>query len=57
LNQADSDGDDVPILNVTDDDSPYALIDKFFPDRESNHRRMQVSTTKKIGFSSSPTRE
>ena len=37
-----SDADDVPILNVTDADSPYALIDKFFPERESNHRRMEV---------------
>jgi hypothetical protein len=36
-----SENDDVPILNVTDADSPYALIDKFFPERESNHRRMQ----------------
>ncbi len=25
--------DDVPILNVTDEDSPYALINNFFPDR------------------------
>ena len=32
----------MPILNVTDEDSPYALIDKFFPERESNHRRMQL---------------
>jgi hypothetical protein len=36
--------DDVPILNVTDEDSPYALINKFFPDRELNHRRMQVQS-------------
>ncbi len=40
--------DDVPILNVTDEDSPYALINKFFPDRELNHRRMQVLSFDKI---------
>jgi len=40
--------DDVPILNVTDEDSPYALINNFFPDRELNHRRMQVLSFDKI---------
>lgn len=33
--------EDVPKLNVSEKDSPYALISKFFPDRERNHRRMQ----------------
>jgi len=33
VSREDSSDDDVPILNVTDEDSPYALIDKFFPDR------------------------
>ena len=36
-----SSADDVPKLNVSEKDSPYALISKFFPNRERNHRRMQ----------------
>ena len=32
--------DDVPTLNVSSKDSPYALIDKFFPERELNHQFM-----------------
>ena len=29
--------DEVPTLNVSSKDSPYALIDRFFPERERNH--------------------
>ena len=33
-----SDVDESHMLNVSREDSPYALINAFFPDREVNHR-------------------
>lgn len=39
--EGDDDDEEVPMLNVSEKDSPYALISKFFPHRELNHRRMR----------------
>ena len=35
---------EVPTLNVSSKDSPYALIDRFFPERESNQRMLNNLT-------------
>ena len=41
LSERSSEESPTPILNVSEKDSPYALISKFFSSRESNHRRMR----------------
>ena len=38
----------MPTLNVSSKDSPYALIDKFFPERELNHQFMDRYLEKKL---------
>ena len=40
--------DDLPTLNVSSKDSPYALIDKFFPERELNHQFMDRYLEKQL---------
>ena len=39
---------DVPTLNVSSKDSPYALIDRFFPEREYNHEFMERNFQEKL---------
>ncbi|XP_059079170.1 uncharacterized protein LOC131877503 [Tigriopus californicus] len=38
--------DKIPKLNVTDEDSPYALISDFFPNQERNHNRQEKEFVK-----------
>jgi len=39
---------DQPTLNVSSKDSPYALIDRFFPEREYNHEFMERNFQEKL---------
>jgi hypothetical protein len=41
--------DTLPTLNVSSKDSPYALIDEFFPDRENNHKQMENQFENQFG--------
>ena len=38
----------MPTLNVSSKDSPYALIDRFFPEREYNHEFMERNFQEKL---------
>lgn len=47
--KSDEDEDEiVPTLNVTEEDSPYALISKFFKNRERNHKKMNSDFEKRF---------
>jgi len=47
-NEIEDKPDSVPTLNVSSKDSPYALIDRFFPEREYNHEFMERNFQEKL---------
>jgi len=47
-NEIQDEPEQVPTLNVSSKDSPYALIDRFFPEREYNHEFMERNFQEKL---------
>ena len=48
INEIEDKAESVPTLNVSSKDSPYALIDRFFPEREYNHEFMERNFQEKL---------